>query len=156
MSRRTLSVLALAAAVGLVATLLMAPAASARPRAFTAKLTGEKEVPGPGDANATGSALVRTNWQKGKVCFGLLWRGLGPVVAAHIHVGGADVAGDVKVPLFQLNEPLPRHIRAISGCVRNVPKKLIGRINRGPKGYYVNVHTTGYPDGAIRGQLRPA
>ena len=153
MSRRTLSALALTLALGVAATLVIAPAASARTRTFTARLTGNKEVPGPGDANGSGSAIIRTNWQKGKVCFGLVWRGLGPVLMAHIHVGGPKVAGDVKVPLFELDQPLPKNIRAISGCVHNVAKKLIGKINRQPNGYYVNIHTTGYPNGAIRGQL---
>jgi hypothetical protein len=153
MRKRALSVVAASATVGLVAMLLFAPAASAAPRTSVARLNGEKEVPGQGDPNGVGTAIIRTNWQKRRVCFGLVWSGLGPVAAAHIHVGTATEAGDVVVPLFVPNQPLPRNIRSLGGCVYKVARTLIGRIQRYPKRYYVNIHTTGFPDGAIRGQL---
>jgi hypothetical protein len=157
MRRRLLSLVAVAASVGLLASLLLVPtAAAARTRTMSAQLTGEKEVPGPGDGNGVGAALVRTNWQKRRVCFSLIWRRLGPVSAAHIHKGTAAEAGPIVVELFVPQTPLPRNIRALSGCAYKVPGKLIGRINRHPKRYYVNVHTKGYPEGAIRGQLKHA
>jgi CHRD domain-containing protein len=155
MRKRALSVLAVAVAVGLVSTVLFAPAASARPRVHEARLNGEKEIGTEGDANGRGTAVITTQWKKRRVCFALGWRRLGPVVAAHIHVGGRRVAGDVVVPLYTGAE-LPRYVNALGGCIKNVDRKLIGRINRNPQGYYVNIHTRGYPDGAIRGQLRLA
>jgi hypothetical protein len=153
MRKRALSVLAVAVAVGLVSTLLFAPAAAAAPRVFEARLTGEKEVDTQGDANGSGAAIITTNWKKKKVCFSLLWRALGPVVFAHIHAGTRKVAGDVVVGLY-VGSPLPNNVGSIGGCVNNVGRKLIGRINRNPQRYYVNIHTQRYPDGAIRGQLR--
>ena len=153
MRKRALSVLAVAVAVGLVSTVLFAPAASAAPKELTARLTGEKEVGTQGDANGSGAAIITTQWKKRKVCFSLLWRGLGPVVAAHIHAGTRTVAGDVVVGLYVGNE-LSKNLRSIGGCVKNVDRGLIAKINQNPKRYYVNIHTRGYPDGAIRGQLK--
>jgi len=38
-----------------------------------------------------------------------------------------------------------------SGCV-SVDPDLIKAIRQNPENYYVNVHTTDYPGGALRGQ----
>jgi hypothetical protein len=38
------------------------------------------------------------------------------------------------------------------GCV-SAARDLIKTIRMNPSNYYVNVHTTDFPDGAIRGQL---
>jgi hypothetical protein len=153
MRRRALSVLAVVIALGVAATLLFVPGASAAPQTRTAKLTGGKEVPGPGDPNGAGAAIVRTYRQKRRVCFTLTWSGLGPVVAAHIHAGAAGASGDPVVVFFQ-DVQLPQNLKGVSGCTKNVPRPLIGRIQQNPKRYYVNIHTTGFQDGAIRGQLR--
>jgi hypothetical protein len=155
MRKRALSVLAVSVAVALVSTVLLAPAAGARPRPLEARLTGEKEVGTEGDANGRGAAVIITQWKKRRVCFALNWRGLGAVVAAHIHAGTRTEAGDVVVPLYT-GSALPKSIRSIGGCVKDVGRQLIGQINRNPQRYYVNIHTRGLPEGAIRGQLRRA
>jgi hypothetical protein len=155
MRRRALPVLAVAVAVGLVSAVLFAPAAGARPRLLEARLSGDKEVGTQGDPNGRGAAVITTQWNKRRVCFALTWRGLGAVVAAHIHAGTRTIAGDVVVPLY-VGPELPKNVRSIGGCVKDVGRKLIGRINRNPQRYYVNIHTKGLPDGAIRGQLRRA
>jgi hypothetical protein len=72
------------------------------------------------------------------------------VVAAHIHAGNKNVAsGPIVVDL--ITEPASG--TKFTGCTKDVPKKLIRKILKHPRRYYVNVHTVAFPGGAIRGQL---
>jgi hypothetical protein len=113
-------------------------------------LTGAEEVPGPGDPDATGFADLRLNQGTGQVCFDLSWADIdGVVVAAHIHDGDSGVAGPVVVPLFMEEH---EGTDAASDCVA-AERALIKDIRKNPTGYYVNVHSDVFPDGAIRGQL---
>lgn len=141
----------LAASVAAVA--ITAPALSAsKTVTLTSKLTGAKEVPGPGDSNGRGKAVVRLNKAKGTVCYVLTFKRIADAAAAHIHVGAAGVAGDVVVPLF--GETVTRD--RVKRCVQDVDPDLIAAIIASPKAYYVNVHNADFPGGAIRGQLRKA
>ena len=62
-----------------------------------ASLTGEKEVPGPGDPNGRGEAEVKV--YEAKVCYELEVERIKPATAAHIHRGGPSVAGPIVVEL---------------------------------------------------------
>lgn len=115
---------------------------------LAATLTGAAEVPGPGDADGTGQATIRVTRGEGRVCYELSASGITlPASAAHIHEGAAGVAGDIVVPLSP-----PDASGAATGCV-NVSRTLTERIFFNPAGYYVNVHTSDFPNGAVRGQL---
>jgi CHRD domain-containing protein len=144
-------VLFLAATLGMVGMLAVGAPAYGEGRSFATTLTGAAEVPGPGDANASGTALITLNQGQGEVCFELSWAGIdGTVTAAHIHVGGATVAGPVVVPLF-VDAALPGTDSA-SGCV-SASEELIKAIRHDPENYYVNIHSDVFPAGAVRGQL---
>jgi hypothetical protein len=144
-------VLFLAATLGMVALLAIGAPAYGQGRPFSTTLTGAAEVPGPGDPNASGTALITLNQGQGEVCFDLSWAGIdGTVTAAHIHVGPAGVAGDVVVPLFAGSFA---GTDSTSGCVSGVSEELIKAIRQDPANYYVNIHSDVFPAGAIRGQL---
>ncbi len=120
-------------------------------RPLSTPLTGAAEVPGPGDADAGGRADLRLNQGQNRVCFDLGWTDVdGTVVAAHVHVGAADEAGPVVVPLFS---GAFAGTDATSGCIEDVDADLIKAIRQDPAAYYVNVHSTVFTPGAIRGQL---
>ena len=141
--------------VALIAALTLPAANAAAPRVqVSAKLKGAKEVPGPGDPNGKGEIFATVKKKKRKVCFELSFRRIEGPTAAHIHKGGRDDAGPVKVLLFEDPDGLPVP-GAIDGCVKGT-RKVIRRIARNPQRFYVNVHNDEYPDGAIRGQLKPA
>lgn len=112
---------------------------------LTAELRGGEEVPGPGDADGTGTArLVLT--PDGRVCADLALAKIEPATAAHIHSGAKGVDGPVVIPL-----PTPTDGRA-TGCAPGDPA-AVARVLTDPAAAYVNVHTATQPNGAVRGQL---
>jgi hypothetical protein len=144
-------VLFLAVALGMVGMLAVGAPAYGEGRPFSTTLTGAAEVPGPGDADASGTALITLNQGQGEVCFDLSWAGIdGTVTAAHIHVGPAGVAGPVVVPLFA---GAFAGTDSASACVSGVSEELIKAIRHDPENYYVNIHSDVFPAGAVRGQL---
>jgi hypothetical protein len=138
--------LTLLAALVLAAVLIVAvPVVASETRAtLEASLTGEKEVPGPGDPNGRGDAEVKVH--KAKVCYELEVERIKPANAAHIHEGGPSVAGDIVVELKAPTDGSSEGCKAIS-------KELSKNLREHPSHYYVNVHNDPYPDGAVRGQL---
>ena len=146
----------LCAVMVLLGVALVVPALSsgAAGKSLTATLKGKSEVPGPGDKNGKGEIAVTTKPKKGKVCFLLEFSQIENPVAGHIHKGSADVAGPVKITLFEDLAGIPGP--TAEGCVRDLRKKLVRNIGKKPEKYYVNLHNGEFPDGAIRGQLEPA
>jgi hypothetical protein len=133
---------------------LVAPGAAAsggRATVLAASLTGAQEVPGPGDPDGSGRALVRLSGDQ--ACFLLKWSRITAPVAAHIHVGRSGVAGGIVVGFFM--GQLPDTLNAVAGCAAADPA-VVDAIVANPRGYYVNIHTADFPGGAIRGQLHRA
>ena len=148
--RRSLLTLAVGAVLG-AGPVLASPAPAAPPnhgsRTLAAVLTGRQEVPGPGDANGWGAANVRVWPWSGRVCYTLFAQRVdGTVNGAHLHVGPAGQSGGVEAPL---EPPVLGWSRGCTVITTNVARQLA----RWPGRYYVNVHSTAFPNGAIRGQL---
>ena len=142
----------LSAAVGIGIVAAAVPAGAATK--LETRLTGSTEVPGPGDPDGTGGARVRLNVKAGRVCYGISVRKIMlPAVGAHIHRGRAGVAGPVKVTLNNPTRVEATGIGLSFGCENGVSRTLLRRIRSNPDRFYVNVHTTDYPNGAVRGQL---
>lgn len=149
MRLRRLAVLTAAA----VALLLVLPSAAFAPRSpLFAALNGKNEIApdgtkNAGDRNGAGSfsAVIKGN----QLCYGLAVRDIAEPIAAHIHRGGPNKNGPIVVPLTRPQAGDPGHS---SNCT-TVDSRLIAQIRRKPGRFYVNVHTTDFQDGAIRGQL---
>ena len=144
MHRRSAAVLLAIIAVAMIA---FAPPVHAVQR-FTTSLSGAAEVPGPGDPTGSGSASITLNRGLGEVCWSISVSGLtAPALAAHIHEAPVGVAGDIVVTLSP-----PDADGTSSGCTTE-DRALVKEIAKNPEGFYVNVHTSDFPGGAVRGQL---
>ena len=135
---RTLPVLA-----ALVAALVLAAPAGAAVKRLETNLRGSAAT----DQDGRGTAKLRLNRERERVCFTITVRNIDDVVAAHIH---RHSDGGIVVDLVTAPEAGNR----FTGCTEDVSKNVIRRINRRPRRYYVNVHTTPHPGGAIQGTLR--
>ena len=115
--------------------------------AVSIRLGGETEVPA-GDPVGTGSATVRLRRGQGQICFVLNATNITlPAAAAHIHRGAAGANGPVVITLRP-----PAAGGGASGCVA-VTRTLVRQLLASRASFYVNVHTSEFPAGAIRGQL---
>jgi hypothetical protein len=135
---------------------------------FTATLNGAGERPNPVTTPATGSATFTLSADGNTLTWNVTTTGANNVVASHIHVGGAQIAGPIILGLYAgaaSNNP------PISGTVTRATfasplglswDALISLMRSGDS--YVNVHTdngvapanTGpgdFPGGEIRGQI---
>ena len=115
-------------------------------RAVTAGL-----VPVPPNTSGAGSFAAQSNVGQGRICWRITETGLADVTAAHIHYRTGPKARQVAVPLT-LPSPFVGPAR---GCV-DAPRGIVRNILQHPGLFYVNVHTSAYPDGAIAGVLKKA
>jgi hypothetical protein len=140
---------AVTAALGMAGALGLSAVAGANSAAMpfvdVIRLTGAAEVPGPGDPDGRGIAILRIDSETGEICYHLIVFRIEPAFAAHIHEGDSMTAG----PVVQgLDAPTDRMSK---GCVTNAA--LASAIVADPENYYVNVHNAPFPGGAVRGQL---
>lgn len=118
------------------------------------RLSGANEVPA-GDPDGIGWARVSIRPDEGTVCYVVKVKRLDAITAAHIHVGAAGTNGGVVVDLAILtaDTKVTGNATRYSDCIEGLDATLLTSIKENRAGYYLNVHTTVYPDGAIRGQL---
>ena len=129
------------------------PPVVTKPLYFLTSLTGSQEVPAvPGTAagDPTGSAQSLIEINGSKMTFAIAWKGLVPTMA-HLHQGLAGADGDVELPLFM--STMPDGSTAAAGSITLTDPGLTAAIISDPAGFYLNVHTAAFPDGAVRGQL---
>jgi hypothetical protein len=144
--------LSLTALAGL--SLAGASGASAQGVEFFAVLSGGYEV-GPdgkaaaGDRDGYGTASF-TFAGADRFCYAVIVNAIDRPVAMHIHQALAGRNGPVVIPL---TPPARGTGGTSSGCVSGVSTSLLRDIRSTPTGFYLNVHTTTFPDGAVRGQL---
>jgi hypothetical protein len=113
---------------------------------FTVTLKGEAEVPSLGDLDGTGQATIRINPGQGQLCYTLKVSGIAPATGAHVHEALAGMPGPVVVHLMAPSGGMSQ------GCA-SIGKEQAMEILRNPEEYYVNVHNSEFPGGALRGQL---
>lgn len=135
----------LVASGALAVAVVMGTAASASAvTVSTTELQGENEVPTLGDLDGRGHATVIAIPEAGLICYVIVVYDIGAATAAHIHEAPEGVAGPVVVGLDAPS-------RGVSGgCIAT---QEAADIAADPEDYYVNVHNTEFPGGAVRGQL---
>lgn len=121
--------------------------AGARAETFTAYLSGAQEVPAAA-TSATGYARIFVNESAGTLSFTVVFNGLSSTqTASHIHAPAAIGA----------NAPVAINFGAVGGTsgtitgTASITPTQLAQLRAGQG--YVNVHTTNFGGGEIRGQL---
>lgn len=152
--------------IAAAAALSLAPlAANALTVTYNFNLNSAMEVP-TNASTAVGSAQVTVDDTANTISFNLAAFGLGTAVTGlHIHgqalaganagvvfnmISNADVTGPVMIGAFAV----PNSFAAL-GTNKAASPGLAAMINAEPFKYYVNLHTTAFGGGEIRGQLAP-
>lgn len=152
MRRTARTVLVLAA---LVVFAFVAGGALAKPGGVPAipMNTGQEVGVVNSDASGSFSYTIAGN----QLCYTLEVRDMTQApFAAHIHPGPRQVAGPVAVPLLTP----PGATSTVSDCITAAEGSSVltlaelAAIAADPGAFYVNVHTTTYPGGELRGQLK--
>ena len=123
------------------------------PRTFVAPMDPFQEVPRclAAGNSARGLAIFHvTDRATGTVRYKLVANNIpGTTFAAHIHVAPRGAAGPIVQPL-----PItPGAENGVIGQGTFTNAALVAAMQASPQLYYVNVHSTACPPGAVRGQL---
>ena len=156
----------IAASAALLVALFATPAHAAT-EVFSATLLGDNEVP---PINSTGSATFHMENANGVITFSLTFSGLSSnLVVSHLHFAPTRVAGGVMIFLCGGGNQ-PSCPAATSGTITGTiiagnvtgpttqgidPGDLTSALEAVADGAsYANIHTTKFPGGEIRGQVR--
>jgi hypothetical protein len=133
---------------------------------FTAHLTGQEEVP-PVETNATGQAIFRLSRDGQSLHYRLIVANIENVTMAHIHLAPAGQNGPVVLWLYPSGPP-PQLIPGVTNGVLSTgvvtSANLVGQLAGASLAdlvdlivagnAYVNVHTSQFPAGEVRGQIK--
>ena len=126
-------------------------------RKFVKSLSGQAEIDAgalSADMDGRGVAHVTVNVGQNRVCWDLQeLANLDPLIASHIHEAPSTAAGPIRISFFHFGEPID-----LEGCTEGsdlfpFDRARLSDVVAHPENYYVNIHTSAFPPGAIRGQL---
>ncbi|MDX3105472.1 CHRD domain-containing protein [Nonomuraea angiospora] len=161
--RRAVAGAAIAALASTAALAVTSAPANAAPATFTsaktyyfaAVLLGRNEVPEAGkkvnDRNGLAAAKFRIKGDR--LYYFVQWKKVAKPTAFHIHRGKAGKNGPVVIDLLS-NGTIRGNTS--SGSVRVKDTSVLNGIKKNPKNWYANLHTSEFPDGAVRAQLHGA
>jgi hypothetical protein len=116
---------------------------------LTATLTGSQETP-PNASPGSGAASFILDDVAGTLTSAVTFAGLtSPTTAGHIHEAPPGVAGDIIHPFASL--PLGVTSGSFADIWTGLTAGQIAALEAGNT--YINIHTTAFPAGEIRGQI---
>ena len=129
----------------------------ANPIVFNVQLRSENEPNGASTSESKGNAQVKI-YEDGTIEFTFTVNNKSgeTYTRAHIHKAAAGVNGPIHWDFLEAGNPVasisdqPSQLR---GIARPRAAAVLADLLANPSGYYVNVHSTVFPGGAVRGQL---
>lgn len=126
----------------------MTPPPPAPQTVFVASLNAAQESPSD-TSHGTATFFGELSPDGTTMSYHITYAGLtSSFTAAHFHLGMPGVSGGVVEGINSFNG------NSASGSWSNIPDSIFSKLLKGE--IYVNIHTTKYPGGELRGQLEPA
>jgi hypothetical protein len=163
MYKRLIFTLCLVALLAITSTAMAAPGNS---RNFVAHLSGGEEVPAV-ETRARGQAIFRVSKDGASIQYKLIASNIENIRMAHIHLAPAGANGPVVAWLYPSGPPaqlIPGRHSGVLAEGEITADSLVGPLAGGSLSdlveamsagnAYVNVHTSQYPAGEIRGQIK--
>ena len=127
--------------------LLLVPSLAFSATGFSTVLSGLQEVPSNASTGAA-TAVVVLNDAQTQFSYSVTFSGLvGTLTASHIHKAAVGVNGGV---IFGFSPPIGAQSGTYGGVVNPTPAQVADLV---AGLYYVNIHSTVWPGGELRGQL---
>jgi hypothetical protein len=121
------------------------------PSEYSAMLSGDQEVP-PVTTEATGEAHFGLSADLSLLDFHVMVSDIDNITASHLHTGWPGQNGPVALALYMGAPPPFDPDNPASGLLDLNAENVLDLISGF---YYVNVHTSDFPSGEIRGQVGP-
>ena len=116
---------------------------------FQLSMSGDQEVPGPGDEDGQASGTLSIDDATNLISWSFTYSNIANPAAMHIHTGAAGEGGGVLIPL---NVEMGGEPGTLVGSTTGDDADVMA-ILASPSDYYVNIHNADFRPGAIRGQL---
>ncbi|MGZ7030583.1 MAG: CHRD domain-containing protein [Thermoanaerobaculia bacterium] len=123
---------------------------------YAADLRGTNERPNPTTSTAVGAAFVTIDTTTNTLTFEVNIGSLQNPTLAHIHTGTDDVAGPVLVTFAGSSAAFVNGRVSGSTSIASLSAQTLTDLETSPQKFYVNVHSSAFGGGEIRGQLTPA
>jgi hypothetical protein len=120
------------------------------PKQFNLKMIGSQEVPGPGDPDGFASGKLWLNPAPPIVNYDLTYTNLDTLSLMHIHTG---IAGASGAPLIDLDVTTTGGPGTVIGSSTGTTDD-VNAVLANPSGFYINLHTSVFPGGAVRNQVK--
>jgi hypothetical protein len=121
---------------------------------FSINATGSQEVPGPGDSDGLATGFLTINQASDANPLGVSWNisysNIVVPTAMHIHTGALGVSGSV---FLNLGIATSGGAGTLISSTNFASPANRDSVLANPSGFYVNIHNSAHPSGAVRGQL---
>ena len=121
---------------------------------YAADLKGSNETP-PNSSTATGSAFVTIDTINNTIAWDIVTQGIASPSAAHIHGPGGlpGIAKGVLIGFATSGSAFTNGRTSGSASIASLDAGTLNLLFTDPNQFYVNVHSSAFPGGEIRGQL---
>lgn len=125
--------------------------AAANSASYLLTMTGDQEVPNPGDVDGFASGILSVDDVTGEIAWNFTFADIADPTAMHIHGPNGSTGSPAGVFIGLGTSSSGPGL--LDGSLTHAPLSDLSLILANPSDFYVNIHNVDFGPGAIRGQL---